>query len=81
MKTEVSCHFKITNDTWEELIQGNGIIYPKGFLVHLCVITVGTSRGVIHTKTQDSAIGAIVLPTLDVRNVIQEDIEFVLIEE
>ena len=27
--------------------------FPKGFVAHLAMITVGTLRGVLHTKTEE----------------------------
>jgi hypothetical protein len=49
------------------------IILPKGFVRHLAVLTVGTVRGILHTKTEGTDSNKFVLPTINVADMISDD--------
>ncbi len=48
---------------------------PKDFMRQLLVITIGTARGVLHTKTENTPFNRFLLPILDATNLIKEDVE------
>lgn len=75
---EVSCEFDIDPKMWEDFTDGKIVKIPKGFMAHLTVITVGTTRGVLHTKTENTPYNQFILPTLNVADMIKEDVEFKL---
>lgn len=81
LKLQVSCHFKINEGSWDSLIHENKLILPKGFLAHLAMITTGTSRGVLHVKTEASVYSKFIVPTLNVAEMIKEDASFELIHK
>jgi hypothetical protein len=76
LKIVVSCHFKIQEDSWMGLSKLNEhkITIPKGFLVHLAMLTVSTSRGVLFAKTEGTVFSKFIIPTVDVTKTISEDI-------
>ena len=76
LKIQVSCHFKIEESSWNSLIQENKLIVPKGFLAHLAMITAGTSRGVLFAKTEATPFSTFIIPTLNVAEMIKEDVSF-----
>lgn len=76
LKIQVSCHFKIEESSWSSLIQENKLIVPKGFLAHLAMITTGTSRGVLFAKTEATPFSTFIIPTLNVAEMIKEDVLF-----
>ncbi|HOR40842.1 MAG TPA: hypothetical protein PLK02_03695 [Paludibacteraceae bacterium] len=76
LKIQVSCHFKIEESSWNLLIQENKLIVPKGFLAHLAMITTGTSRGVLFAKTEATPFSTFIVPTLNVAEMIKEDVLF-----
>jgi hypothetical protein len=78
LKIQVSCHFKIEESSWNSLIQENKLIVPKGFLAHLAMITTGTSRGVLFAKTEATPFSTFIVPTLNVAEMIKEDVSFVI---
>ena len=43
---------------------------------HLSVITVGTARGVLHAKTENTPFNKFVLPTINVTELVKEDVSF-----
>lgn len=67
--------FSISPKSWVKLKQPktNRIKFSKEFLRHLGVISVGTARGVLHSKTENTAFNKFVLPTINLIEVIQKD--------
>jgi len=51
-------------------------VIPKGFLTHLTVLTIGTARGVLHTKLEKTGFEKYLLPTLNISDLIKEDMTF-----
>ncbi len=75
---ESSCHFQITMESWTGFIssQSTKIIIPKGFLGHLTMLTVGTTRGALHTKTEGTRFNQFILPTININDMVKKDISF-----
>lgn len=75
---EVTCTFSISEETWPELLkeEKSEIVIPSDFATHLLVLTVGTARGVLHAKTENTKFNKYFLPTLDVSKSIENDIVF-----
>jgi hypothetical protein len=75
---EASCHFSIEDPAWIDMLKSeiNTLIVPKGFLCHLAMLTVGTSRGILHAKTEGTCFNKYVLPTINVTDIIKEDATF-----
>jgi hypothetical protein len=74
---EVSCRFLIAPESWGEFTKDDvATVIPKGFLTHLGMITVGTARGVLHTKTEGTGFNDFVLPTINVIEMVKEDVSF-----
>jgi hypothetical protein len=76
----VSCQFGIEESAWNKFIEREKsvIIFPKGFMAHLAVITVGTTRGVLHAKTENTKFNKYFLPTINVNELVVEDISFAM---
>lgn len=74
----IGCEFKIEDSSWDSFInkEKNTIIFPKNFMCHLAVITTGTVRGILHAKTENTKFNTFFLPTIDISNMIKEDISF-----
>ena len=68
--------FKIEDKSWGGFIKKKEIIFPKAFVAHMAMITVGTSRGILHSKTEGTPYNELILPTLNVADMIPEDIKF-----
>ena len=50
---EASCYFLIEKPSWEAFVVENKIVIPKEFVRHAAMHTVGTVRGILHSKTED----------------------------
>lgn len=75
---EVGCHFEIKGESWEQMIETSTIIVPKAIMQHLCALTVGTARGVLHAKTENTSFNQLVLPTINIAEIIDSDVRFEL---
>lgn len=73
---EVSCEFSVEKTKWSEFHKGEKIIIPHDFLRHLATITVGTTRGVLHSKTTNTKFNEFIIPTIDITQILTEDGKF-----
>ena len=80
LKIDVSCHFKIDDKSWDTFINKKQqvLTIPKGFLAHMAMITVGTLRGILFTKTEGTVFNKFIIPTIDVASMIEKDETFSL---
>lgn len=81
LKIQVSCHFKIEDNSWKTLIDNENVKIPKGFLAHLSMITTGTTRGVLFAKTEATPFSKFIIPTINVAEMVKEDALFEISEE
>ncbi len=76
---EIRCFFLIHQDSWDAFPRnGEDIIIPKTFVSHLAVLTIGTCRGVLHAKTENTPYNKFLLPTINVNDLIKADLVFQL---
>lgn len=81
---EISCMFKIEEHSWEKIHSTNSdnlLVVPKNLATHLLVLTIGTARGVLHSKTENTKYNKFFLPTLDVSDTISDDVVINLEED
>ncbi len=75
---EVRCHFNITTEAWSGFYNESKteLIVPRGFSHHLVMLTIGTTRGVLHSKTENTSFNSFLLPTLNVNELVKKDVFF-----
>ena len=76
IKIQISCYFRIDENSWKEFEMENKIIIPKGFLAHLAMITTGTSRGILFAKTEATPFAKFIIPTINIAEMITENAVF-----
>lgn len=74
MILEVTCHFAIEPNDWEGMIDKDSIVFPKDFLAHLGMHTIGTARGILYCKTEGTPFNMCILPPVNVAHMIPEDL-------
>lgn len=79
---EGGCHFQIASSDWDLLknIENKSIVLPKGFIAHLLMICVGTTRGLLHSKTENTPFNKFLIPLLNVTMLVEKDLVFGLTE-
>jgi len=73
---EVQGQFEIEPRAFTDLIsQNDGSSLVKANLAtHFAVLTLGSARGILHAKTEGTLYNQFLLPTIDVKQMITEDI-------
>jgi len=72
---KVVLEFDIEPNSFKALSKNKKAKIPKDFLTHLAVLTVGTARGILHARLMDSKFDNFILPTLNVSEIVKEDLE------
>lgn len=76
MTIQVNCNFEISQESFNSLIVNDNIIVPNKFIAHIAKITIGTSRGILHSKTEGTIFNKYILPTINVSQMLPEDAIF-----
>lgn len=74
---QASCEFEIEPNAWEAMLNSKKqlLTVDKGFATHLALLTTGTVRGILHAKTENTVFNQFVLPTLNVNEMVLENIK------
>jgi len=74
LSIQVLCHFEIEHDAWIEMIneENTAINVKPNLLGHLVMLAIGTTRGVLHAKTENKLFNQYLLPTLNVNDIVTE---------
>jgi hypothetical protein len=70
----VSCFFEI--QAWDNYYNkdANALVVPKNVAQHFAVLTIGTTRGVLHAKTEGLVMNTLIIPTINVTELVPKDI-------
>jgi len=76
----VSCCFKVSLDDWYAQYneEDNTLTVARLAALHFAGLTVSTTRGVLHTKTENQMMHSVVLPPVNLNAIIKEDIILIL---
>jgi len=71
---EVQALFEIEKDDFLNKVKqdDNTYLVAKGLAVHFAVLTIGSARGILHTKTEGTPYNEFLLPTIDVNNMLED---------
>ena len=72
---KLAMEFDVRSEEFEAMIdkKKNQIVIPKGFLIHLTALTISCSRGVLHEKLSNTELNTFILPSLNVSEILLED--------
>lgn len=73
---KIRMDFSVEPKAFSKLIKKNKLVLPKGFLIHLAALTVSTSRGILYSKLDGTELDHIILPAINVSEILNEDAEF-----
>lgn len=73
---DVLCDFEVAQDSWNSFVnaESNIITLPLSMVTHMAVLTVGATRGVLHSRTENTKYNKYFLPTINVTDSITSDI-------
>lgn len=71
------CSFMLDDKNLKSFANEDGCTYtfPKDLVTHLAVLTVGTARGILHCKTENTNYNKFILPPIDLTKIIKEDLK------
>lgn len=70
---ELTCEFEIKPEDWEAAIKDSKLVIPRYALETFVVQSVGTARGILHCKTEGTPFNGIILPPINVTELVTED--------
>jgi hypothetical protein len=73
---EIACFFEIMEENWIEMFNPEleQFTLPKSIATHFVVLAVGTLRGVLHAKVENTFLNGFLMPTINVTEMVKEDI-------
>ena len=71
---EVTCDFEIAEESWTEFVKDKTVTIPKSLLEFFAVHTVGTTRGIMFCKTENTSFNKLIIPPLNVSDMVQGDL-------
>lgn len=72
LTSETQCFFNIASEGIEQLRKEHEI--PVDFLRYMATIATGTVRGIIHAKTEGTVLNTIILPPINLVNLIEKGV-------
>lgn len=72
LTSQTQCNFGISPEGIADLQEKGSI--PVDFMRYIATITTGTIRGIIHSKTEGTVLNPIVLPPINLVNLIHDDL-------
>ena len=72
LKATLKSGFEIKEESLEQLINNDEIVFPSSFLAHLVGLTYSSLRGIIFAKTEHTAFESFILPAQDIQSYIKE---------
>lgn len=75
MLLNVTCTFEINKEDWNALAKEDGdVVIPHSLLQFFAVHTIGTARGILHCKTEGTALANIIIPPLNIDGHVKDDL-------
>ena len=71
------CDFKIHPEDWKNMQTEDGLTIPKSVMEILAAHTIGTSRGILFCKTESTPFNSLIIPPINVENMMKDECEFV----
>lgn len=66
MVLKITCDFEIQKDDWKKFSKDKEVVIPKDLLELFAVHTIGTARGVLFCKTENTQFNYVVIPPINV---------------
>ena len=80
---ETATYFLIKPESFESFFdeERTHLTLPAGFAQHMGVIAVGSARGILHAKTENTPFNKFLLPTINLVELVGENVKFTLLNE
>lgn len=73
---EIACYFEILDENWNNFYDSESqqVKIPKSVASHFVVLAIGTLRGVLHAKMENTLLHGLIMPTVNVTQMVLDDI-------
>ncbi|GAA4736925.1 hypothetical protein [Flavisolibacter ginsenosidimutans] len=73
---EVACIYTIADESWRHMFNAkeHTVTLSKAFAAHIAALSIGTVRGVLHAKTEQTPFNKFMIPLINVAENITEDV-------
>lgn len=71
IKLICKCDFKIHPDDWKEITKDNHFSPSRELLEYFAVQTIGTSRGILFCKLENTLFSGLIIPPINVKNMME----------
>lgn len=73
---EIGCYFEIEKEDWKKIydVAQNELKIPLSVARHLVLLSIGTLRGVLHSKVENTPFNMFILPTINVNELVNEEV-------
>lgn len=72
-EVEIVVYFKIEENSFRSFYKGSQLILPVAFLQNIAYISLGTARGVIWDRLENTPLSKFILPAVNVRQIVNKD--------
>lgn len=76
LSIETSCEFSIKDPKLESFKKDDIVTIPVEFIQRLAMISIGTTRGLLHAKVEDTKYKTFILPIVYVDEILKENLVF-----
>lgn len=81
MVMRLFCEFEIIEEDWNNCIKDSMVTIPREALEFFALHTVGTARGIMFCKTESTAFNGVIIPPINVRELVNGDLNIPLTKE
>lgn len=74
IKLDLYCVFTIDEGDWSSFESDSKLTIPSEFLQYMAMHTIGTSRGVLHAKTEGTPFNKYIIPPIDLQVMLNDDL-------
>lgn len=78
---ETTCDFEIEENSWADFVKDSTVTIPKNLLEYFAVHTIGTTRGIMYCKTENTSFNRLIIPPLNVTGMVQNDLVINIVQE
>lgn len=73
---EVAIYYEVEENSWSQMLdmENKKVQLPNSTANHMMSLLVGTTRGVLHTETENTEFNRHVLPTINLNSLIDGDV-------
>ena len=73
MILQIVCEFGLHPEDLRSITKDNKVVIPKATIDYFLAQTVGTARGILHAKTEGTPFNGIIIPPMNVTNMVKSD--------